>query len=396
MDHEGHIIVDPIRNPYVPGAGRRPGALVGRDDAIRSWSIALQRAERNITDQPLILYGLRGVGKTVLLTKLRHDAEARSWITVQVEADPDRPLREMLGEGLYAPLTDITHPSAGKRLIKALKTALSFKASYDASGKWDFGIDLKEFPGGGADTGILETDLKKIMKDVALAAAEKQAGLAILIDEAQDLNKDESKTLAVVAQAAAQDNWPVLFAFAGLPSLPQALAEAKSYSERFQYIKVETLDAKAAKTALIQPAEEAGESWDDDAVDYVVKESGRYPYFIQQFGQEAWNTATGSTITLADARAGVATGHNQLDNGFFRARWDRTTTAEKRYLRAMCPEGDTGIGTGEIAARLQKKTNSLGPTRANLLHKGLIYAPGHGVVAFTVPGMSGFITRQPR
>ena len=172
--------------------------------------------------------------------------------------------------------------------------------------------------------------------------------------------------------------------------------EAKSYSERFQYIKVETLDAKAAKTALIQPAEEAGESWDDDAVDCVVKESGRYPYFIQQFGQEAWNTATGSTITLADARAGVATGHNQLDNGFFRARWDRTTTAEKRYLRAMCPEGDTGIGTGEIAARLQKKTNSLGPTHANLLHKGLIYAPDHGVVAFTVPGMSGFITRQPR
>ena len=230
------------------------------------------------------------------------------------------------------------------------------------------------------------------MKDVALAAAEKQAGLAILIDEAQDLNKDESKTLAVVAQAAAQDNWPVLFAFAGLPRLPQALAEAKSYSERFQYIKVETLDAKAAKTALIQPAEEAGESWDDDAVDYVVKESGRYPYFIQQFGQEAWNTATGSTITLA----GVAKSHNQLDNGFVRARWDRTTTAEKRYLRAMCPEGDTGIGTGEIAARLQKKTSSLGPTRANLLHKGLIYAPDHGVVAFTVPGMSGFITRQPR
>lgn len=388
--------MDPVRNPYVPGAGRRPGALVGRDDAIRSWSIALQRAERGITDQPLILYGLRGVGKTVLLTRLRHDAEARSWITVPVEAGSDRSLREMLGEGLYAPLSDIARPSAGKRLLKALKTALSFKASYDASGTWSFGVNLSGEPGGGADSGILETDLKKIIKDVSLAAAEEKTGLAILIDEAQDLRKNESKTLAVVAQAAAQDNWPALFAFAGLPSLPQALAEARSYSERFQYIKVETLEAEAAKTALTRPAEEAGAAWESAAVDYVVEESGRYPYFIQQFGQEAWNAATGSTIALSDARTGVATGQNQLDNGFFRARWDRTTAAEKRYLRAMCPEGDTGIGTGEVAARLEKKTSSIGPTRANLLHKGLIYAPDHGVVAFTVPGMSGFITRQPK
>lgn len=386
--------MDPVLNPYVPGAGRRPDALVGRDDVIRTWSINLQRAERGITDQPLILYGLRGVGKTVLLTRLRHDAEARDWFTVQIEAGSNRSLREMIGEGLYGPLSDIARPSAGRLLRKALKTALSFKASYDSTGTWSFGIDLSDVPGGGADSGVLETDLKKIIKDISRAASEEGIGLAILIDEAQDLDINELTTLAVVAQAAAQDGQPVTFALAGLPTLPQTLAEAKSYSERFQYVKVENLDTLAAKKALTQPAEKAGASWQDDALQYVIDASGHYPYFIQQFGQESWNAASGSSITLVDAKIGVASGQNQLDNGFFRARWDQTTVAEKRYLKAMCPQGDTGIGSGEVAVRLGKSINGCGPTRAKLIHKGLIYAPDHGIVAFTVPGMHGFIMRQ--
>jgi len=386
--------VDPVLNPYVPGAGRRPAALVGRDDAINSWSVALQRAERGITDQPIVLYGLRGVGKTVLLTQLRHDAEQRGWLAVQVEAGSSSSLREMIGEGLYGPLSDITRPSAGKRLLKALKTAVSFKASYDATGTWNFGIDLTGEPGGGADSGRLETDLKKIIKDVSQAAADEGGGLAVLIDEAQDLTKDELVTLAVASQAAAQDNWPVLFALAGLPNLPQILAEAKSYSERFKYVHVERLAPAEAREALVRPAQEVSVTWEQDALEYVIDQSGSYPYFIQQFGQEAWNAASDATITLGDAQLGVARGHQQLDNGFFRTRWDRTTKAEKDYLRAMCPEGDTGIGSGEVANRLGKPIGKLGPRRSSLLHKGLIYAPDHGVVAFTVPGMSGFISRQ--
>lgn len=387
--------MDPVRNPYTPGTGRKPSALVGRDATLDRWHVALQRAEQGRTDQPLILYGLRGVGKTVLLTQLRHDAEKRNWWVVQVEGGGDVALRDLIGEGLYEPLSDIASENLGKRALRALKTALSFKASYDPTGTWTFGVDLSGTPGGGADSGILRTDLKKIIKDVALAAGEAGIGLAVLIDEAQDLAEEELTTLAMVAQAAAQDNWPVLFALAGLPSLPQTLAEAKSYSERFQYSHVERLSIDDARAALTRPAEDEDASWDVDALEHVVTESRRYPYFIQQFGQATWDEAAGPVIDLADARTGVALGQGALDSGFFRARWDRTTASEKRYLRAMCPGGDDGVGSGEVASRLNKKVQSLGPIRAGLIHKGLIYAPDHGVIAFTVPGMEAFIGRQP-
>ncbi|MEE1652187.1 ATP-binding protein [Brachybacterium sp. J144] len=386
--------MDPVRNPYSPGAGRKPSALVGRDKVIDDWSVSLQRAERGKTDQPMILYGLRGVGKTVLLSRLRRDADARDWITVQVEAGSGRTLREMIGEGLYGPLSDLVRPSAGKRLLRALKTALSFKASYDAAGNWNFGIDLSEATGGAADSGVLLTDLSKIIRDVSLAAGDDGVGLALLIDEAQDLSPEEVQTLAAVMQSAATGDLPVLFGLAGLPSLPQTLAEAKSYSERFRYNVIEKLDLGAAREAILKPARDEAVDWSAEALDHVVNASGRYPYFIQQFGQETWNVATETPIQFADAQLGVATGQGQLDNGFFRARWDRTTAAEKQYLRAMCPEGDDGVGSGEVANRLNRAGSSLGPTRANLIHKGLIYAPDHGIVAFTVPGMAGFIARQ--
>jgi hypothetical protein len=313
---------------------------------------------------------------------------------VQVEGGTERSLRELLGEGLYDPLTELRRPTPGSRLLKAIATALSFKASYDLTGTWTFGMDLSGVPGGGADSGVLETDLKRVIRDVSLAAGEDRVGLAILIDEAQDLSADELTTLAVVAQSAAQDNWPVLFGLAGLPSLPQTLAKAKSYSERFHFVHVERLTQEDAMAALSLPAAAENVDWSHEALDHVVSSAGRYPYFIQQFGQETWNESDGSPISLEEARRGVLRGQNQLDNGFFRARWDRTTSAEKQYLRAMCPEGDDGVGSGEVAARMGKRINSIGPVRANLMHKGLIYAPDHGIVRFTVPGMAGFISRQ--
>lgn len=186
----------------------------------------------------------------------------------------------------------------------------------------------------------------------------------------------------------------MLFALAGLPSLPQTLSEAKSYSERFQFTHVERLDTGEAEEALIRPALDEGIAWEKEALEHVVQKSGRYPYFIQQFGQESWNEATGNRIEVSDAKVGVARGQHQLDNGFFRARWDRTTSAEKRYLQAMFPGENDGVGSGEVAIRLKEAIGSLGPTRANLIHKGLVYAPDHGVIAFTVPGMVDFIERQ--
>ena len=306
-------------------------------------------------------------------------------------------LREALGEALHAPLADLARPSAGKRLLKGLKTALSFKASYDAAGTWNFGLDLTETAGGGADTGMLETDLNKLVRDLSAAAEEEGVGLAILIDEAQELTPAELTAVCSAAHVTSQNGWSSVFALAGLPSLPRVLAEAKSYAERlFVFERIEHLTEDLARKALAEPAAIEGVAWDDDAISFVVREASGYPYFLQQFGQDTWNEASGPAIALADARVGAARGRAALDDGFFRARWDRATKAEQRYLRAMAADGDAGSSSGDVAARLGRSVTSFGPARARLIAKGLIFAPEHGVVAFTVPGMANFIQRQPQ
>ncbi|MDF0532272.1 ATP-binding protein [Tsukamurella sp. 8F] len=387
--------MDPVANPYSPGAGRKPAALVGRDDVLSQWSTSLRRTAAGRPDPPVVLYGLRGVGKTVLLTELRRMAAADDWIVAQIEAETGRSLRELLGEALYEPLSDLARPGIGRRILKALKTAASFKASYDPAGNtWSFGVNLDATSGGGADTGRLDTDLRKLVRDLSEAGAEIGVGLAILIDEAQDLTREELTALCTLAHAAAQDGWHFMLAFAGLPSLPRALAEAKSYAERYQYLTVEALDDDAARAALTVPATGEGVVWAQAAVSEVIEQSGRYPYFLQQFGQGAWTAAPGTTIEHQDAVLGVATGRAQLDNGFFRVRWDRATPAEQGYLRAMADDGDGPSASGDVAARLHRTVQQLGPARANLIAKGLLYAPDYGQIAFTVPGMADFIKRQ--
>jgi AAA ATPase domain len=389
--------MDPVRNPYSPGAGRPPAALVGRDPQLDRWAVSLERIEGARSAQPVVLYGLRGVGKTVLLTRFFKTAQDRDWIVAQVEAGAGKSLRETLGEALHAPLADLARPSAGKRLLKGLKTALSFKASYDAAGTWNFGLDLTETAGGGADTGMLETDLNKLVRDLSAAAEEQGVGLAILIDEAQELTPAELTAVCSAAHVTSQNGWSSVFGLAGLPSLPRVLAEAKSYAERlFVFERIEHLTEDLARKALAEPAAIEGVGWDDDAISFVVREASGYPYFLQQFGQDTWNEASGPAIALADARVGAARGRAALDDGFFRARWDRATKAEQRYLRAMATDGDAGSPSGDVAARLGRSVTSFGPARASLIAKGLIFAPEHGVVAFTVPGMANFIQRQPQ
>jgi hypothetical protein len=226
--------VDAVRNPYSPEAGRPPVALVGRDSQQEARRVSLERVRTGRTAQPLVLYGLRGVGKTVLLTGFAKTARRRDWIVAQVEAGAGKVTPRGAGgsAALHGPLADLARPSAGRRLLKALKTPLSFKASYDSAGSWNFGLDLADTPGGGADTGALETDLAKLVQDVSSAAEEEGVGLAILIDEAQDLADAELVAICSIAHAAGQNGWPTLLALAGLPSLPRILAEAKSYAER--------------------------------------------------------------------------------------------------------------------------------------------------------------------
>ena len=387
--------MDPVLNPYSPGAGRLPAALVGRERQLAAWEIALKRVASGRDAQSVVLYGLRGVGKTVLLTRFAQMARERDWIVAQVEAKSGRSMREMVGEALHDNLVDLARPGVGTRVLKALKTAVSFKASYDALGTWNFGLSLNDSPGGGANTGTFESDLGKLLRDLSGAAEEKNIGLAVLVDEAQDLPDDELTALCSIIHAANQRQDRLVLALAGLPSLPRKLAEAKSYAERlFSYHTVGELSDEDAEAALVTPAQSEGAAWEPRAVEHVIRASAGYPYFLQQYGQDSWNAAPESPITHTDARVGVATGELALDTGFFRIRWDRATTAEKEYLRAMAVDGDHGSASGEVAARLHKKTTALGPVRANLINKGLVYSPDHGIVAYTVPAMAEFVKRQ--
>jgi len=388
--------VDPVSNPYAPGAGRAPEALAGRAEHLEAWDVAIRRIEAGRDAQSMVMFGLRGVGKTVLLTRFAQVARDRSWLVTQVEAKSGKTIRALIGEGFHDNLVDLARPGVGTRVLKALKTALSFKASYDSTGAWSFGLDLSEVPGGGADTGGFESDLGKLLRDLAGAADDEGVGVAVLVDEAQDLPADELIALCSIVHQANQRGDRLVVALAGLPSLPRRLSEAKSYSERlYQYKEVGALEPAAARAALVVPARAQQVGWADDAVALVLQEAGGYPYFLQQYGQETWNAADGPNVTLADARVGVARGQLALDTGFFRVRWDRATPAEKAYLRAMADDGDAGSATGEIAARLGKKVTSLGPTRAGLIGKGLIFSPDHGFVAYTVPAMAAFVRRQP-
>ena len=387
--------MDPVSNPDAPGAGRPPAALVGREAQLTAWDVALRRVQAGRDAQSMVLYGLRGVGKTVLLSRFARLAHERGWIVAQVEGRTGASLRDGVGEAFHADLVDLARPGVGKRVLKALRTALSFKASYDVTGTWTFGVDLDNADGGGADTGVFESDLGKLLRDLSGAAEDRGVGVAVLVDEAQDLPLNELVALCSIIHAANQHQDRLVLALAGLPSLPRKLAEAKSYAERlFNYHEIGPLSDEDAFAALTSPAESEGVDWEGPAVSLVVEAAVGYPYFLQQFGQDTWNVAAASPVARSDAKLGIATGQLALDNGFFRIRWDRATTAEKNYLRAMAEDGDAGSASGDVAARLGKKGRTLGPVRANLISKGLIYSPAYGVVAYTVPAMAEFVRRQ--
>ncbi|MDR0285505.1 MAG: AAA family ATPase [Propionibacteriaceae bacterium] len=388
--------MDPRDNPYSPGAGRRPVALIGREREMTAWDIALTRIADGRGAQSLVLYGLRGVGKTVLLTQLALMARSQGWYVMGAEARRGQSVREAIGESVHGLLLEIARPGVGQRILKAVKTALSFKASYDSTGVWHFGLDVTGAEGGGADTGALETDLGRLILDLTGAAEDKGAGVALLIDEAQDLATDELAALLAIVHGANQRGDRLLVALAGLPSLPRQLSEAKSYAERlFAFHEIAILNRAEAAAVLTEPAEALGVRWTTAALERVTAAAGGYPYFLQEYGQAAWNAADGSPIGDTDARIGIVQGRRALDAGFFRIRWERASPAERAYLRAMAQDGDGPSLTAQIATRLKKKPSALGPARANLIGKGLVYSPAHGDIAFTVPAMAAFIDVQP-
>lgn len=388
--------MDRATSPYSPGAGVPPLVISGRDDELDLWRSTVRRAETGRHARGVVIHGLRGVGKTVLLGKMREEVERRDWVVASLEAGGDAAdFRRQLGDRLYPAMRSLAKPNMGSRLRRALSTFSMFNVEVDAEGTWKFGIDLDPTP---PPSGNLELDLLTLATDLAEAMKDQAAGVAIFIDEMQDLDNTTLAALCAVVHQASQRTLPFMICGAGLPSLPRVLSEAKSYSERlFEYRAIGALARTDASRALVDPASDERVSWEDDALATVLDASNGYPFFLQELGQATWEAAPGpSTITFGDARVGVAEGRHRLDVGFFLSRWERATQAERTYLTVMAEDGDGPSLTKDVADRLSRSPASLGPTRANLIAKGLIFAPEHGRIAYTVPGMADFIRRQKR
>lgn len=395
--------MDPVSNPYQPGAGARPRELAGRDRDLTAMDVLIGRAERGYVSQSLVVTGLRGVGKTVLLNEFARKARDRGWIVAQIEGPsdfdeargPEGALRAKLARGLHSSMREaLGRWKKSDVLARAAGALKAFTLVVDTTGTWTIGLDVAAATGR-ADTGQVELDLPELAIDLGTAALSRGVGVLVCVDEMQQLARTDLAALSAACHEAGQREVPFYVAGAGLPNLPGVLADAKSYAERlFQYSRLGPLSPAEAAQALRVPAEDQGVQWRKNALDLAVEASGAYPFFLQTFGRHTWDAAVGPNwITVDDARVGAALAAEQLDRGFFQSRWDRATAYQRRYLTAMAVDGEGPTSTGDVAARLGRKISALGPVRAELIAKGLVYSPEHGQIAFTVPGMAGFIER---
>lgn len=387
--------MDAIRDPFAPGAGTPPPDLVGREQILHNALVALQRARDGRPAKSVILIGLRGVGKTVLLDRIRLDATAVGIHTIRLEAPENRSLPALLAPQLRQALLRFSQMENAKDLaVRALRALAGFaKALKVKYGDIEVGIDQEPEPGL-ADNGDLEHDLQALMEQTGLAAQAAGTALALFIDELQYVPEEQLAALITALHRVAQQQLPVVMAGAGLPQLRGQMGNAKSYAERlFDFPFIGPLSPAESRQAIEKPLESEGVQIEADALQAIVDITRGYPYFLQTWGSQAWLAAAGSPITLADVqRASVAAIAN-LDEGFFRVRFDRCTPKERRYLRAMAELGEGPHRSGDIADCLQVKVSSLAPTRSALIAKGMIWSPNHGDTAFTVPMFDAFMKR---
>lgn len=387
--------MDPIRNPYSPGAGTPPPELAGRDELRETVRIALQRTRLGRPTKSILMVGLRGVGKTVLLDKMRNDAEASGIQTLRVEAPESRSLPAILAPQLRQALLRLSRNEQAKDLAQRALRGLSgfakaLKLKYDDI---EVGFDFEPEPGL-ADNGDLEHDLQALLEAAGAAAQKAGTALAMFIDELQYVDEGELAALITALHRAAQRQLPVVLVGAGLPQLRGRMGRAKSYAERlFDFPEIGPLSPPEARIAIRKPAEVEGVAINDDALEQIVQKTRGYPYFLQEWGKHAWDSATHSPITLPDVELASVSAIAALDESFFRVRFDRLTPLEKRYLRAMAQLGPGPHRSGDIAEQLKRGVTALGPTRNNLIAKGMIWSPNHGDTAFTVPLFDEFMHR---
>lgn len=387
--------MDPIKNPFAPGAGSPPPELVGRDPILDHARILLGRVRQKKPEKSLLLTGLRGVGKTVLLNEIERIAKADGYRTIAIEAHEGKALGPLITPHLRTALYDLDRlAGAGDKVKRALAVLRSFVGSLKVEiGEVTFGLDIDPEKGA-ADSGDLEADLPNLFLAVGEAAQERKSAVALFIDEIQYFSHKELAALIMAMHKVQQHQLPLVLVGAGLPILPGLAGESKSYAERlFNFPDVGALSEADAAKALRDPAAAAGVVFETAALEEIFRVTKGYPYFLQEWGYQSWNLAAASPITLAIATAATSVVIPRLDQNFFRVRFDRLTPGERNFLRAAAQLGPGPYRTSDIADALKVKISSLGPVRAKLIRKGMIYSPAHGDIAFTVPLFDQFMHR---
>jgi len=395
--------VDPVRNPYAPGAGQRPPELAGRDRQLQQFEVTLERVAAGRPERSMVLSGLRGVGKTVLLNALRGLAVQRAWGTGKLEARPDQSVRLPLAQAVHAAVRELAHrhrdPDRVEAVTGVLKSFALRTRQEDRKGvRWQPPTDVPAARGR-ADSGDLELDLVELFSDVADLARDLGVGIAVFIDEMQDIATEELAALCGACHEISQQGAPLVVVGAGLPHLPVALAASKSYAERlFRYVVVDRLPREMADRALLVPAGTEDVDYGGDALDELYALTDGYPYFVQAYGKVTWDAAVSSPIQVSDVHEAAPEAEAELAVGFFGARYDRATPAERDYMRTMADLAadldDGAVTTADIAKALGRKPQSLSPARDGLIKKGLVYSSERGTVAFTVPHFGKFLRGQ--
>ena len=384
--------MDPRRNPFAPGAGARPPELAGRESIITAATIALERIKRGRSEKSQMLLGLRGVGKTVLLNHLVQLAEDLGYLVVPLEVPEGQRLAAYLAPALKNTLLQLSRVEQAKDLAeRALGVLRGFASAFKVS----IGdIDVAIQPESTADSGNLEIDLPELIGSVGRAAQAARKSVAIFLDEVQYLSEEDLRAIIVSMHRVTQRGWPVILFGAGFPQVAALAGEAKSYAERlFDYPEVGPLEAVSAASAITDPLEEEGETITGEAVEAIVSITEGYPYFLQEWGKHAWNSASHSPIEVADVERASVLATEALDRSFFRVRFDRLTPREQDYLRAMAALGGGPHRSGDIAEVLGIPVERAGPLRSGLIRKGMIWSPSHGQTAFTVPMFDRFMIR---
>ncbi len=387
--------MDPVRNPYAPGAGTPPPELAGRDELRQTIRVALARVRAGRPTKSILMVGLRGVGKTVLLDRMREDAESTGIYTIRVEAPEGRSLPAILAPQLRQAFLRLSRVAKAKEFAKrALRALAGFAKALKVKYRdIEVGIDFDPEPGL-ADNGDLEHDLQALLEVAGIAAKEAGTALAMFVDELQYVEEEELAALITALHRTSQRSLPVVLVGAGLPQLPGRMGRAKSYAERlFDFPQVGPLSPAAAQIAIAKPANDQDVQVNNDALQRILDETHCYPYFLQEWGKHAWDTAEASPISLRDVELASQSVVVALDESFFRVRFDRLTPLEKRYLRAMAELGPGPHRSGDISDQLNREVTSLGPTRSQLIAKGMIWSPSHGDTAFTVPLFDEFMRR---